>query len=574
MIETVRDEIADAFELETLLGRGVRGRRFHIAAYAAPRFRIQIIAVGFTFVIGIRVGDGEQAVVQPHFCRHRMLRADPVDRALDLAVGAGHAGARFQIQRAAQFDDLARVVLHHVVAARDPGAAQAHFAAGDQALPAFGRDFGEVFALDPQFARERHRALAEGFVLRVVREREVFFVAFGQIGEYELHRIQHRHAPRRAAVEILAQGVFQHRVIDQRILLRQAQARDEQFQRVGGIAAAADALQRRHARVAPAVDQVFLHQGHQLALAHHRVIEVQAREFDLPRLAGLERQAAIGQRCQQFGMVRQIHLVHAPVVQRAVILEFQRAQRMGDALGGVAQRMRVVVHRIDRPVVAGVLVLDVLDPVQRRVAQIDVAAGHVDLGAEGSRAIGKFARAHAPEQVEILFDTAIAERGFPACFMQRAAIGTHVICIEVADEGIALADQFLGGEIEHLEIIGSVTEFRPLVAEPAYIVLDGADVFGVFAGRVGVVKTQVAAAAEFLGDAEVGPDRPGVSQMQVAVGLRREAGPDCGLPAAGEIVANDLANEILTAFGDGVGGGSIRAVFRGHRRCRLRKPPV
>src|SRR3546814_6502636 len=83
---------------------------------------------------------------------------------------------------------------------------------------------------------------------------------------------------------------------------------------------------------------------------------------------------------------------------------------MGDALDRVAQRVRVVVHRVDRPGVAGVLVRDLLDPVQRRVAQVDVAAGHVDLRAQGARGVGELARAHAPEQVEVLLDAAVAVR--------------------------------------------------------------------------------------------------------------------------------------------------------------------
>ena len=408
----------------------------------------------------------------------------------------------------------------------------------------------------------------------MIRKSQLFLVIVRQIGQHEFHRIQDRHASRRAAVQIFAQRVFQHRVIDQRILFRQAQPGDEQLQRIGGIAAAADALQGRHARVAPAVDQTFVDQGHQLALAHHRVIQIQARELDLPRLGGFERQTAVGQRCHQFGVMRQIDLVHAPVVQRAVVFEFERAQRVGDALGGVAQRMRVVVHRIDRPVVAGVLMLNMFDPVQRRVAQIDIAAGHVDLRAQRARAIGELARAHAPEQVEVVLDAAVAERRLAAGFGQVAAVGADIVGAQIADERVALADEFFGSEVKHCEIIGSVTEFRPLEAKPAYVVLNGANVFGVFPGGVGVVQAQVAAAAEFLGDAEIGPDRPGVAQVQVAVGFRREAGPDRHVPAAGEVVANDLANEVLTALGHGVGGEGVGSRVRGHRRCRLRKQPV
>src|SRR3546814_12892630 len=71
---------------------------------------------------------------------------------------------------------------------------------------------------------------------------------------------------------------------------------------------------------------------------------------------------------------------------------------MGDAFDRVAQRVCVVVHRVDRPGVAGVLVRDRLDPVQTRAAQVDVAAGNVDTRAKGPRGGRELARAHAPEQ--------------------------------------------------------------------------------------------------------------------------------------------------------------------------------
>src|SRR5699024_11303796 len=46
--------------------------------------------------------------------------------------------------------------------------------------------------------------------------------------------------------------------------------------------------QGRQARIVPAIDQAFLDQLRQLALAHHREIEIAAREFDLARRAGLD----------------------------------------------------------------------------------------------------------------------------------------------------------------------------------------------------------------------------------------------------------------------------------------------
>src|SRR5690606_13090261 len=99
----------------------------------------------------------------------------------------------------------------------------------------------------------------------------------------------------------------------------------------------------------------------------------------------------------------------------------------------------------------------------------------------------------------------------------------------------------------------------PVEAEPAYVFLDRGDVLGVFLGWVGVVEAQVAAAAELLGDAEVQADRLGVADVQVAVGFGRETGADGVVLAAGQVVADDLPDE--------VGPGRLAGnVVRGHWR--------
>ena len=83
-----------------------------------------------------------------------------------------------------------------------------------------------------------------------------------------------------------------------------------------------------------------LDQLDQLALAHHGVGQVQAREFVLLRQWPLQ-QTGFGE-----------PLDH-PVVERSVVLEFQRTQRMGDALDRIRDAMGVVVERIHAPLVAG-----------------------------------------------------------------------------------------------------------------------------------------------------------------------------------------------------------------------------
>jgi len=55
---------------------------------------------------------------------------------------------------------------------------------------------------------------------------------------------------------------------------------------------------------------------------------------------------------------------------------------------------------------------------------------------------------------------------------------------------------------------------------------DGIDVLLFFLFRVGVVEAQVAGAAVLERQAEIEADRLGVAEVQIAVGLGREAGAD------------------------------------------------
>ena len=71
--------------------------------------------------------------------------------------------------------------------------------------------------------------------------------------------------------------------------------------------------------------------------------------------------------------MRRGDVVQHPVVQRAVGFKFERTQGMRDAFDGIGNAMRVVVHRVDAPFVAGVVVMGAADAVDDGVAHIDVA---------------------------------------------------------------------------------------------------------------------------------------------------------------------------------------------------------
>ncbi len=72
------------------------------------------------------------------------------------------------IVAAAQFDDLAGVVLDRLVAADDVGIAQTDLATEHQALVFLVRRLAEVILIDVQFAGQFQSARAETLVLRMI----------------------------------------------------------------------------------------------------------------------------------------------------------------------------------------------------------------------------------------------------------------------------------------------------------------------------------------------------------------------------------------------------------------------
>ena len=207
------------------------------------------------------------------------------------------------------------------------------------------------------------------------------------------------------------------------------------------------------------------------------------------------------------------------------------------------------------------------DAIEHGVAQVDVAGGHVDLRAQHARAVRKFARLHAPKQVEIFVHRAVAERRVLAGFRQRAALDADFFLRLVVDIGVAGLDQAFRPVVQAVEIVRGVIEIgSPVIAEPVHVGLDGIDIFLLFLGRVGVVEAQMALAGKLLRDAEIQGNRLGMADVQIAVRLRRKSGHDPAVLLGGEVGLHDVADEIAPCFG--------RCRFCGHPdSLRLSFPP-
>jgi hypothetical protein len=157
----------------------------------------------------------------------------------------------------------------------------------------------------------------------------------GIIFDHDFQRPQHRHSALRRLVEMLADRRLQHSDVDHAVGFGDADALDEIADRRRRHTAAAQAGKRRHARIVPAARHAAANELGQHPLRQHRVGEIEPRELVL------------------MGPRRYRQVVDQPVIKRTVILELQRADRVGDAFDGVGLAVGEVVARIDAPFHAG-----------------------------------------------------------------------------------------------------------------------------------------------------------------------------------------------------------------------------
>ena len=277
-------------------------------------------------------------------------------------------------------------------------------------------------------------------VLGVVDDVHLLDLALGVVRDHHLERVEDAEPARRRPVQDVADRVLEQAELDDGVGLRDADHRREVADALGREAAPAQARDRRHPRVVPAADVALVDQPQQDALRQHGVGEVQARELVLARPR------------------RHRQVLDQPVVERPVGLELERAERVGDALDRVRLAVGEVVGRVDAPGVARPRVRRVHDPVQHRIAQVDVRRGHVDPGPQHPRAVRELARAHPREQVEALVDRPVAPRRVAARLRQRAAVLADLVGRQVVDVGEAGPDEVDGPFVELLEVVGRVVE--------------------------------------------------------------------------------------------------------------------
>ena len=94
------------------------------------------------------------------------------------------------------------------------------------------------------------------------------------------------------------------------------------------------------------------------------------------------------------GMVGNGNVFYDPVVQGAVILEFQGTETVGNTFQSILNRMRKIIHGIDTPLITLAVMMHMADSVNYRVTHVEITGGKIDLSTEGILVILKFTRPH------------------------------------------------------------------------------------------------------------------------------------------------------------------------------------
>ena len=235
--------------------------------------------------------------------------------------------------------------------------------------------FAEVGLIDEELTAHHQLPAAKGWISRVIRYRQ--HKRLSEVGQGQPKWPHDTHRPGRVLVKMIPDGALEHRHIDCAIRAGGAYLLTEMPDRGGGIPSAAQPCDGRHAGVVPSGDDLLVHQLLQFALAGDGIAGIQPRELNLSWLMGH----------------RQIR--NKPIVKRPVVLELQRADRMGNPLNCVFLPMSKVVRGIDWPLRTRLMMGRVANAIQNGVTQIHIARGHIDLGSQHPLTVSEFSSAHA-----------------------------------------------------------------------------------------------------------------------------------------------------------------------------------
>ena len=335
-----------------------------------------------------------------------------------------------------QADDVAVRVLLYLVACDEVRALESYFIAREESEVLLHRNFHEVVAVHPEFFSERDLSCAHLRHLAVVLNSAHLDLVLRIVVDDYLDRILYNVDSRHLELQIFSDALLELSDVDGRISLGYADVVAELADGFRCVASSAYSSERAQSRIVPAFYLALFNKSSDESLAHQHRCYVKRSKFDLARR-----------------IWPPAYFPYHPVIQRSVIFELECADGVRDALDGVLDRMREIVHRIDAPFISGVVVRSVHDSVDNRVSHVDVRACHVDLCPEAYLAVSKLARSHSFEKLEILLYRPVSVRAFLARLCKSASVFADLVRSEFANKGLSLLYELYCSVIHRIEVI-------------------------------------------------------------------------------------------------------------------------
>ena len=206
--------------------------------------------------------------------------------------------------------------------------------------------------------------------------------------------------------------------------------------------------------------------------------------------------------------------------------------------------MSEVVHRIDAPLIACIVMRSMNNSVDYRVSHVDVRACHIDLGAEAYFSVSELAGSHLLEQFEILLDWSVSVWAFLARLLESASVFSDLIRSKFTYERFALLDKLNGSLVHCIKIVRCPEFLIPLESEPVNVSLNGLNEFNIFLGRICIIVSQIASAAVLECSTEIQAEGLSVSDMQISVRFRGKSCYDLLVLAGCQVIVNDVMDKI------------------------------
>ena len=222
---------------------------------------------------------------------------------------------------------------------------------------------------------------------------------------------------------------------------------------------------------------------------------------------------------------------------------------MSNALLGIFQRVREVIHRIHAPGVAGIVMGRMHHSIKNRVAHVHIPRLHVDISAQNCPTIFKASLTHLFEKLEALFHRTLTMRRWRSSLGHIAALLADFLGRLGIDVSQLFFDQAYGAVVEELKVVArKIKMLAPVVSQPGDVLFDRIDILRILFHRVSIIESQMTAGTNFtilLGQTKIHPDRFGMSNMEVTVGLGWETGNRSSMLPTLDIGRDDLANKIF-----------------------------